>query len=402
MEGTADLLYRTLADTDEIRLLHLQPGATNEPLICQLVHSTLLDKPQYEALSYMWERKESPLQIELNSSIVEVRNNLWQALSHLRQPQTTRILWIDALYINQNNTSERNHQVSQMGRIYENAHSVVAWLGVDDESSRIAMKYILDFQPRTRELFLLQDLLPKSPIVIDSYIIDAISSVCSREYWTRLWIVQELVLAERINILCGSWVCDWYQFAIALNSARDNIVLQHYLGENPSLEMGLGFSIVDGSRAMSLVDWRQFRRLPKLQVLAELCKAFGSSKCEDRRDRVFGLRALALGCCRDAVPVDYTISLAEISWTLLFHNASKHSHGKWEVSPAQQVLQALGVTKQDLEDPTTFLRNKTLTEEAGGVDPAPNQCTPIDLLDIARWAEVKLGGLGESEAEVAV
>jgi hypothetical protein len=97
MEGTANLLYQTLADVDEIRLLHLQPGATNEPLICQLVNSTLFDKPQYEALSYMWGRKESPLQIELNGGIVEVRNNLWQALNHLRHAQTTRILWIDAL-----------------------------------------------------------------------------------------------------------------------------------------------------------------------------------------------------------------------------------------------------------------------------------------------------------------
>jgi hypothetical protein len=112
MEGTANLLYQTLADVDEIRLLHLQPGATNEPLICQLLNSTLFDKPQYEALSYMWGRKESPLQIELSGSIVEVRNNLWQALNHLRHAQTTRILWIDALCINQDDANERNHQVS--------------------------------------------------------------------------------------------------------------------------------------------------------------------------------------------------------------------------------------------------------------------------------------------------
>jgi hypothetical protein len=400
MEGTADPFYRTLADTNEIRLLHLQPGATNEPLICQLVHSNLLDKPQYEALSYMWGRKESPLQIELDGGIIEVRNNLWQALNHLRHPQTARILWIDALCINQNDPNERNHQVSQMGRIYQNAYCVVAWLGIADESSRIAMKYFLDFQPRRRDALYLQDVLPRLPIVIDSYIIDAISSVCSREYWTRLWIVQELVLAERINILYGSWGCSWHQFAIFLDYARDNIILHSHIDQNSSLEMDPGFSTVVRSQAMSIVHRRSLRRRPRL--LVDLCKEFGSSKCEGRWDKVFGLRAFALDCCRDAVPVDYAISLAEISWTLLFHNASKHMDGKWRVSLAQQVLQALGITKQDLEDPTPFPRYKNPTEEAGRVDSTPTQYTPLDLLDIIRWAEVNLGGLGESEIEVAV
>jgi hypothetical protein len=294
-------LYQTLADTNEIRLLHLQPGTINKPVICQLVHSTFLDKLQYEALSYMWGSKESPLQIELNGRIVEVRNNLWQALSHLRHPQTTRILWIDDLCINQNDTSERNHQVSQMGRIYQNAHYVVAWLGVDDESSRIAMKYILGHNQRMR--------LPGSPIDKESYIINAISPLCSREHWTRLWIVQELVLAERINILCGSWTCDWNRFAFFLNNACNNDLRRPLIVQHPSWKRVLRFSTVARSQAMRIVHMRSSRKFPDLlpRLLVNLCKEFRYSKCEDRRDKVFGLRAFALDCCKDAVPVDYII-----------------------------------------------------------------------------------------------
>jgi hypothetical protein len=60
----------------------------------------------------------------------------------------------------------------------------------------------------------------------------------------------------------------------------------------------------------------------------------------------------------------------------------------------------LGVTKQDLEDPTLFLRNKSPTKEAGGVDPARTQRSPIDELDIVRWAEAKLGSLGKREINI--
>ena len=397
MKDTASSLYQTLADTDEIRLLHLQPGATNDPLICQLVHSTLLEKPQYEALSYMWGSKESPLQIDLNGGIVDVRNNLWQALIHLRLPDTTRILWIDALCINQNDTNERNHQVSQMGRIYQNAYRVVAWLGVDDESSRIAMKFILDFQPRTREQCRLEDLLSRSPTIIENYIIAAICSLCFRKYWTRVWIIQELILAERIDILCGSWVCDWHQFGTALDSARDNVHNHSILNLDSRFQKDPRFSILIESQPLRIMDWRRSRRLPQLQELAGLCNTFGSSKCEDRHDKVFGLRALALRCCRDAVPVDYTISLAEISWKLLFHDASKHNYhrGKWDVTLAQEILLALSVTKQELETP----RNENIAEEVG-IDSALIQSTPIDLLDIARWAESKLGGRVKGEPQV--
>jgi hypothetical protein len=39
------------------------------------------------------------------------------------------MLWVDALCINQEDTTERNHQVMQMGAIYEKAKRVVVWLG---------------------------------------------------------------------------------------------------------------------------------------------------------------------------------------------------------------------------------------------------------------------------------
>ncbi|KAL1653251.1 cell separation during budding [Didymella pomorum] len=59
-----------------------------------------------------------------------------------------RTVWADALCINQDDLSERAHQVTLMGRIYSQAERVVVWLGSDDENiahtAAVALKRIFD------------------------------------------------------------------------------------------------------------------------------------------------------------------------------------------------------------------------------------------------------------------
>jgi hypothetical protein len=157
-----------------------------------MVHSHFLDKVHYEALSYMWGSEDCPLQIELNGTTIEAKNNLWRALKHIYQTDSVRILWIDALCINQNDINERNHQVSQMGRIYESAIGVLAWLGLSDDSSSLAMKCLFEFGLRFKGLRKMnQKDLSREPgfLWINGDEITAISLFCTREYWSRLWII---------------------------------------------------------------------------------------------------------------------------------------------------------------------------------------------------------------------
>jgi hypothetical protein len=42
---------------------------------------------------------------------VGVRENLWWALWHLKDEEVERVVWVDALCINQSHEGERNHQV---------------------------------------------------------------------------------------------------------------------------------------------------------------------------------------------------------------------------------------------------------------------------------------------------
>lgn len=117
-ENSATPAFYTSLDkhTSQFRLIHLQPRLlpTSDEIICSLHLADLDDEQcQYEALSYEWgDPEKPPMFIELNGEKRSVRENLWWALWNLRDEKDVRILWIDALCIDQDNELEKNHQVS--------------------------------------------------------------------------------------------------------------------------------------------------------------------------------------------------------------------------------------------------------------------------------------------------
>ncbi|OAG10045.1 uncharacterized protein CC84DRAFT_1071083, partial [Paraphaeosphaeria sporulosa] len=115
---------------NEIRLLHLSPGGDEDEFYCSLSIVSLDDRPQYEALSYVWgEDSDDTLPISLGGKTVQIRRNLHLALRGIRDPDCERILWIDALCINQGDVEERYTQVAIMGDIYSKAYCVLAYIG---------------------------------------------------------------------------------------------------------------------------------------------------------------------------------------------------------------------------------------------------------------------------------
>lgn len=185
----SDSLYTPLAEIDEIRLLHLEPNSSLDGnlMTCTLHHAKLSNKPRYEALSYMWGPKEMK-SIQLNGQRYNVRENLLQALFHLQETNTKRVLWIDAVCINQDDIEERNYQVSQMGMIYHKAWRVLSWLGPDNDPSIELGIWALNNHVR----FLSQP-------ITDDWVckLNAVKMLCFRPYWTRLWIIQEVLGARK-------------------------------------------------------------------------------------------------------------------------------------------------------------------------------------------------------------
>ncbi|KAH6708816.1 heterokaryon incompatibility protein-domain-containing protein [Leptodontidium sp. MPI-SDFR-AT-0119] len=127
-----DRLYEQLdPNRREIRLISLSPGKLFDPIVVALAPFSLDDEdtPAYEALSYVWGDTSDRQNIELNGVTFPVTANLYMALQFLRIPSGIRILWVDAICINQDDVEERNNQVGLMSSIYSSAWRVLCWLG---------------------------------------------------------------------------------------------------------------------------------------------------------------------------------------------------------------------------------------------------------------------------------
>jgi hypothetical protein len=191
--------YDPLTRPGGVRLIMLQPGSSKDDIHCTVGVADLPLNPQYEALSYEWGTTDYPRYIFLDRKYLTIRQNLWWALFHLQfldRPRTLWNLWIDALCVNQIDVAERNHQVSQMDMIYQQAANVVAWLGRESPSDSKALQYMKEILADSPENYQNQ----RSPdFSMHRFRIhhmlkwNQILTLFQRSYWGRLWIIQEVV-----------------------------------------------------------------------------------------------------------------------------------------------------------------------------------------------------------------
>lgn len=222
---------------------------------------------KYEALSYTWgdpklskeisvaeERRTHPQQSgsriatkfekstevaiakltgETRPQQLTVRQSLAEVLRHLRYPNETRTMWIDAVCINQNDMNERNKQVKRMCDIYRFAHRVVAWLGPGFPGCDLACStleylgqqvywsrdsyYIGAHDCQEPELF-----RPQCPLPYKDNEWDAIHNLFSSQWFRRAWILQEIQLANAQSIIkCGKYEISWPLFRRAVLTIRN-------------------------------------------------------------------------------------------------------------------------------------------------------------------------------------
>ena len=107
------------------------PGKHGDPLLCSLFAVDFEKFPAYQAISYVWGDPQKTVKIKCGGQAVHITINLNGAFQRIRHTSDTLVLWADAICIDQNNVSERGHQVDLMGLIFQYANRVLVWLGED-------------------------------------------------------------------------------------------------------------------------------------------------------------------------------------------------------------------------------------------------------------------------------
>jgi hypothetical protein len=239
--------YDSLPHPDSLRILKLLPGKANSPLIAELLQVRHSDTPStpYEALSYRWGADKLPQIITDNTSkkLLRITQNLFDALQALRLEDGDRNLWIDAVCIDQKNDAEKSQQVKQMGEIYKSATKVIVWLGRDapgasakgkekesknrNDKAGNAIKS-LDVLGGKFEEFGWKSVFPVPTKVVNKDALGGyekemkefqageLRDLFRREWFERVWVLQEFILAKDLGIRCGAEEVSYEHFSKAL------------------------------------------------------------------------------------------------------------------------------------------------------------------------------------------
>jgi Heterokaryon incompatibility protein (HET) len=185
---------------DHFRLLYLEHGDKDSAIHCRLATFELQSAPAYEALSYTWGEAVLSHEITCNGSSLQVTSNLHDALQYLRPIDGERIMWIDAVCINQTNPQERTAQVGIMKNIYSKSDHVVIWLGKDTDDDETAFAILEQY----RKLFAEHGQLDIGPMETVAYKLalpaeeskdwTALIKLFQKPWFQRIWVIQEAVV----------------------------------------------------------------------------------------------------------------------------------------------------------------------------------------------------------------
>lgn len=224
--------------------------------------------PDYIALSYTWgeangitlestkpqifTQEARCFPISCDGQIIRGTRNLRSALRYLRnslqwneevlQDSTSEsarelrfindfgcaeLFWIDALCIDQDDIFEKQQQIPFMGQIYRQAQSCLVWLGEADEWSDSVLDWMMeivmdeclqsnyfseDLESESKFRRRFQEILSETS---NSVILGA-QLFLTREWFQRVWTLQEAVLPEKVRYACGTRAGHFEGFLVAV------------------------------------------------------------------------------------------------------------------------------------------------------------------------------------------
>lgn len=218
---TRDYTYDELPTPNSFRILELKAGVKGCPITCKLrVASLDEDELSYEAVSYHWGPKNVAYRdIFCDGGVLRISPDLWDGLQRLREPHRPRFIWIDAICINQLNTTERGHQVKLMRQIYRRAQRVLIWAGNQggdhakrafSHICRIANVFPLEGGQRA---FWTEFGCEKDEK--HDFEWQSIRILYQVPWFWRVWIIQEVALARSAVFIWGDTEIDWHWVGLA-------------------------------------------------------------------------------------------------------------------------------------------------------------------------------------------
>ncbi|KAF2267312.1 hypothetical protein CC78DRAFT_614253 [Lojkania enalia] len=283
----------------------------------------------FAALSYVWGNDREAGQIVVNGTVMLVTKNLEEILRRLAANNEFRAnykIWIDAICINQKDESERASQVRKMREIYSSAWTVIAWLGESGEwtpipDAFIFLRLLASLDHRQRDL---RRLFDQEWGLLNENCFYMLHEMMKHEYWSRLWIIQEVVMGASCTVLrCGDHLLDWNTFcaAIAVLYHGHNWDVKDYMLAKVH-QRGMSTDAVWQTLSLHLVhkDLRQLSRYEheggERLGFRRLLEVANSAHCRDVRDKVFALIGMMEPEIANEVVQAYSLDISRLFTTV--------------------------------------------------------------------------------------
>lgn len=352
---------------NQIRLLRLQSGSGADPIACDYVVYSFSDPLEYIGISYTWGDPTPTHAVTIAGKKVNVHQNCHYALWQARQSYPAFLgmqhFWLDALCIDQSNLHEKSLQVQAMSRIFGCAARVAVSLGPSDNKTGFLDRdlHSLDQHAKDRASgrpdsvieggladrpshdAYIDLVFPTLPAYRRERIIESYIAFASRPYWSRLWIVQELRAARKIELLCGLVKYDsrWLGcFDLERRLGLDDLTPMYR-----ALPKDAGAQTYSHAFAGSTLPWTSL--MSKLQ-------AYRFLSCSDPRDRIYAVLSM-LEQPKSLPPllVDYERSALQLVVDCIHHFS--HADSESELIWVEQIgrvtsylFEGLNVTAEDI------------------------------------------------------
>jgi len=347
IDHTISLVPDLVSKTEALQLTTKDQHPSQRPLAGVLETVSLESVPNFVALSYVWGPETDKVPFILNGTEVSITNNLSIALRHLQHDTEQILLWIDALCIDQSNVVEKGQQVLRMRDIYAAAESVTVWLGPAADNSDLIMEYldtsgkkmvaqgqgVTSFFNDPNAVNLVKQEVEKKPHLKEllrgphmKTVVEALTALLARDWWYRVWVLQEFSTARRVYFQCGNKrsMLDTFETAITLTTkllystaysfASTMMLTGQTIGkvaESPTANMAQAF-FRERHHFQGVISQNRRNMADLLLTFNTIGAADLRLRATDPKDKIYGMLGLARDAETLAIIPDYRMSVGAV------------------------------------------------------------------------------------------
>jgi Heterokaryon incompatibility protein (HET) len=197
-----------------------------------------------------------------------------------------------------------------MGTIYAYVSEVLVWLGSHFKMSEPAFEFLDDIYNRLdNEEYIEQSITSQSNIQAW----EAVSNLFRRDYWGRVWVIQEINLVASIKVHCGSSSMAWPKMAAVKDILRKRFgPLLHNASCTWRPLRNLHQSIQFKGPQSLLIDRQRDGNNVQVLELGDALLMHRLKHATDPRDKVYALVGLTTAQGDPEYIIDYTLSVRQV------------------------------------------------------------------------------------------